>query len=87
MHLLLRLRQRQGALRQPAGAQGFAAAIDRQSLIDNLLKGEQVPAHSFVSPGNFGNAAGDMSIAPWMVMEDYAEQLEQAARGSPKWLS
>jgi oligopeptide transport system substrate-binding protein len=62
----------------PLVRKAFAAAIDRQSLIDNLLKGEQVPAHSFVSPGNFGNAAGDMDIAPWMVMENYADQLAQA---------
>ncbi|MDI9547170.1 MAG: peptide ABC transporter substrate-binding protein [Chloroflexota bacterium] len=62
----------------PLVRKAFAAAVDRQSLIDNLLKGEQVPAHSFVSPGNFGNAAGDMDIAPWMVMEDYAAQLDQA---------
>lgn len=62
----------------PILRKAFAAAIDRQSLIDNLLKGEQVPAHSFVSPGNFGNAAGDMTIAPWMVMESYADQLAQA---------
>lgn len=56
----------------------FAAAIDRQSLIDNLLKGEQVPAHSFVSPGVFGNVADDMSIGGWMVTGDYAGQVEQA---------
>lgn len=62
----------------PLVRKAFAAAIDRQSLIDNLLKGEQVPAHSFVSPGNFGNVAGNFDIAGWMVQEDYAAQLEQA---------
>lgn len=62
----------------PLVRKAFAAAIDRQSLIDNLLKGEQVPAHSFVSPGNFGNVAGDMSIGGWMVQEDFGAQLEQA---------
>ncbi len=61
----------------------FAAAVDRQSLIDNVLKGEQVPAHTFVSPGNFGNAADDMTIAPWLVMDNYAEQLAQAQQ----WLA
>lgn len=67
----------------PLVRRAFAAAIDRQSLIDNLLKGEQVPAHSFVSPGNFGNVAGNMDVAGWMVQEDFAAQLEQA-RG---WLA
>ena len=62
----------------PLVRKAFAAAIDRQSLIDNVLKGEQVPAHTFVSPGNFGNAAGNMDIAPWMVMDDYADQLAMA---------
>ena len=31
----------------PLVRKAFAAAIDRQSLIDNVLKGEQRPAHSF----------------------------------------
>src|SRR5690606_38199129 len=62
----------------PLVRKAFAAAIDRQSLIDNLLKGEQVPAHSFVSPGNFGSVASDLSIAGWMVQEDYSAQVEQA---------
>lgn len=67
----------------PLVRKAFAAAIDRQSLIDNLLKGEQVPAHSFVSPGNFGSVAANMDVAGWMVQEDFAAQLEQA-RG---WLA
>jgi len=32
----------------------FSAAIDRQSLIDNVLKGGQTPATSFAPPGIFG---------------------------------
>ena len=32
----------------------FSAAIDRQSLIDNVLKGGQVPATTFAPPGIFG---------------------------------
>jgi len=32
----------------------FSQAIDRQSLIDNVLKGEQIPATSFAPPGIFG---------------------------------
>jgi oligopeptide transport system substrate-binding protein len=61
----------------------FAAAIDRQSLIDNVLKGEQKPAHSFSSPGIFGNVADDMSIGSWMVMDNYADQVKQAQQ----WLA
>jgi oligopeptide transport system substrate-binding protein len=58
--------------------QALAAAVDRQSLIDNLLKGEQRPAHSFMSPGVFGNVAENLDIGGWMVQEDFAAQLEQA---------
>jgi oligopeptide transport system substrate-binding protein len=32
----------------------FSMAIDRQSLIDNVLKGGQIPATSFAPPGIFG---------------------------------
>jgi oligopeptide transport system substrate-binding protein len=56
----------------------LAAAIDRQSLIDNVTKGNQVPAHSFAPPGIFGNVADDMSIASFLVEESYADQLAQA---------
>lgn len=34
--------------------QAFSQAIDRQSLIDNVLKGGQIPATSFAPPGIFG---------------------------------
>jgi oligopeptide transport system substrate-binding protein len=61
----------------------FAAAIDRQSLIDNLLKGEQVSAHSFVSPGIFGNVAEDMEIGSFLVEANYTDQIKQAQ----EWLA
>ncbi len=32
----------------------FSAAIDRQSLVDNVLKGGQIPATTFAPPGIFG---------------------------------
>lgn len=32
----------------------FSAAVDRQSLIDNVIKGGQIPATSFAPPGIFG---------------------------------
>jgi oligopeptide transport system substrate-binding protein len=67
----------------PQVRKAFAAAIDRQSLIDNLLKGEQRPAHSFAPPGVFGNVAENMDIASWMVQDDYAAQVAQAQ----EWLA
>ncbi|MGQ9555266.1 MAG: peptide ABC transporter substrate-binding protein [Anaerolineae bacterium] len=42
--------------------QAFSYAIDRQTLIDTLLKGEQQPANSFTGPGIFGNVAGDPEV-------------------------
>ena len=56
----------------------FAMAIDRQSLIDNVVKGDQLPAHSFAPPGVFGNVADDMTVAPFLVQADYGAQLAEA---------
>ena len=56
----------------------FAMAIDRQSLIDNVTKGDQRPAHSFAPPGIFGNVADDMSIGSFLVEANYADQVSQA---------
>jgi len=56
----------------------FAMAIDRQSLIDNVTKGDQLPAHSFAPPGIFGNVADDMSIGSFMVEASYADQVAEA---------
>jgi len=67
----------------PLVRKAFSTAIDRQSLIDNVLKGEQRPAHSFAPPGVFGNAADNMDVAPWLVMDSYADQLAQAQ----EWLA
>jgi oligopeptide transport system substrate-binding protein len=55
----------------------FAAAIDRQTLIDNVLKGGQLSAHSFAPPGVFGNVAADMSIGSHLVEGSYADRLAQ----------
>lgn len=54
----------------------LSAAIDRQSLIDNVLKGDQLPANTFTCPGMFASAAGDPDIAPWAL--DYEQGLEMA---------
>ena len=56
----------------------FAAAIDRQTLIDNVTKGNQLPAHSFAPPGIFGNVADDMSIGSFLVEGTYADRLANA---------
>jgi oligopeptide transport system substrate-binding protein len=37
--------------------QAFSAGIDRQKLIDTVLKGEQKPAQTFACPGIFGSPA------------------------------
>jgi oligopeptide transport system substrate-binding protein len=61
----------------------FSSAIDRQSIIDFVTKGEQKPAHSFAPPGIFGNVADDMEIGSYMVMDSFDEQLAQAQQ----WLA
>jgi oligopeptide transport system substrate-binding protein len=58
----------------------FAMAIDRKSLIANVTKGDQVPAHSFAPPGIFGNVADDKSVGSWMVMDNYADQVKEAQK-------
>lgn len=62
----------------PMVRKAFAAAIDRQSLIDNVLKGEQRPAHSWSPPGVFGNVADNMEVGSFMIEANYADQVAQA---------
>ncbi|RPJ55749.1 MAG: peptide ABC transporter substrate-binding protein, partial [Dehalococcoidia bacterium] len=64
----------------PVLRKAFSAAIDRQSLIDNVTKGDQIPAHSFMPPGIFGNVADDMSIGAYMVEGTYADRVAQAQK-------
>ena len=66
----------------------LSAAIDRQGLIDNLLKADQIPANTFAPDTIFGNAAGDPEIAPWALPEEmggwgYDRALTQARQ----WLA
>jgi len=56
----------------------FASAIDRQSVIDFVTKGDQTPAHSFAPPGVFGNVADNMEIGAYMVEGEYADRLANA---------
>lgn len=55
----------------------FSMAIDRESLIENVTKGNQVPAHSFAPPGIFGNVADNFEIGGNLV-GDYSARLEEA---------
>ena len=66
----------------------LSAAIDRQSLIDNVMKGGQITANTFAPAMIFGNAAGDTDIAPWALPANmggwgYDKALEQARQ----WLA
>ncbi len=61
----------------------LSAAIDRQGLIDNVTKGNQLPANTFAPSMIFGNAASNPEIAPWALPESaggtgYAAAVEQA---------
>jgi oligopeptide transport system substrate-binding protein len=62
----------------PILRKAFAAAIDRQSLIDNVVKGDQIPAHSFAPPGIFGNVADDKTIGSFLVESNFGDQVAQA---------
>jgi len=46
----------------PLVRKAFSAAIDRQSLIDYVLKGEQVPATTFSCPGIFGHVPAEEGV-------------------------
>ncbi len=58
----------------------FSAAIDRESLIKSVTKGEQLPAHSFAPPGIFGNVADNKAIGSYMIMDKYADQVTEAKK-------
>ena len=62
----------------PLVRKAFAAAIDRQGLVEEVLKGGQRPAHSFAPPGIFGSVAGDTSVGGFLVQSHYPDQLAQA---------
>jgi len=54
----------------------FSAAVDRQMLIDTIFKGAAIPAHTFASPGVWGNVADDPKVGRWML--DYDSELARA---------
>ncbi len=47
----------------------LSMTIDRQTLIDQVTKGNQLPANTFAGGTIFGNAALDPRIAPWALPE------------------
>jgi len=55
----------------------LSAAIDRQTLIDHVLKGGEAVAHSFAPPGIFGNVADDPTIGSWMLDFEQGKELAQ----------
>jgi oligopeptide transport system substrate-binding protein len=55
----------------------FSAAIDRVSLVENVTKGGQLPAHSFAPAGIFGNVADDPDIAPWALDPELGKEMAQ----------
>lgn len=56
----------------------FSAAIDRQTLIDTVTKGEQIPANSFATQEIFGNVAGDPDVGITYDPEQAKSYLEEA---------
>jgi len=61
----------------PLVRKAFSAAIDRQSLVENVTKGGQLPANTFAPEGIFGNAAQDPDIAPWLLNPEEGQEMAQ----------
>ncbi|MGI6208891.1 MAG: ABC transporter substrate-binding protein [Anaerolineae bacterium] len=59
----------------------FSYAIDRQTIIDTLLKGEQRPANSFTCPGVFGSVGGDPEVG--LLFDPEAARAALAEAGYP----
>jgi oligopeptide transport system substrate-binding protein len=71
----------------------FSQAIDRQSLIDNVIKGGQIPATSFAPPGIFGApepgtvGLGYDSAAAKAFLDEYLADKGMTWRRSTPWAS
>ena len=48
----------------------LSMAVDRQTLVEDILKGGQTPANTFTNPQNFGSPALNPEVAPWALSED-----------------
>jgi oligopeptide transport system substrate-binding protein len=62
--------------------QAFSMTIDRQKLIDTVLKGGQKPAKSFACPGIFGSPAEDPNF-PVIAFDAAAAKAKLAEAGYP----
>ncbi|MCB0044562.1 MAG: peptide ABC transporter substrate-binding protein [Caldilineaceae bacterium] len=58
------------AVSDPNVRRALSMAVDRVTLVDQILKGGQEPANSFTNPANFGTVAFDPEVAPWALTED-----------------
>lgn len=54
----------------PNVRRALSMAIDRVTLVEQILKGGQEPANAFTNPANFGSAAFDPEVAPWTLSEE-----------------
>ncbi len=61
----------------------FSAAINRQQLIKETLRGGEKPAHSFAPLSVFGNVVENTEIGSSLIMDDYNKQVKQAKQ----WLA
>lgn len=48
----------------------LSMTVDRKTLVEDVLKGGQIPANTFTNPLNFGSPAEDPEVAPWALSED-----------------
>jgi len=66
----------------------LSAAIDRQALVENVLRGDEVPARTFTAPGVFGSPAGNpdfvgIAFDPEQAREWLAEAGYPGGQGFP----
>ena len=69
----------------PKVRKALSMAIDRKTLVEEVLKGGQIPANTFAPSMIFGSPAGDPDIAPWALPEDmggwgYEKAVEEAKK-------
>ncbi len=54
----------------PDVRRALSMAVDRVTLVEDVLRGGQIPANTFTNPLNFGTFAEDPDIAPWALTEE-----------------
>lgn len=66
----------------------LSAAIDRQMLVQAVTQGGEIPANTFAPAMIFGSAAGDPTIAPWILSEaEGGWGYERALAQAQAWLA